>query len=139
MGKIISAASVGADSLGLDDFGAGYVAAAMWASSDEADEDTGGESLAEHWQAADITPDTLAAMQADCAAFQAECGNLIDAEPTGGRKAAGADFFLTRNSHGCGFWDGDWPVSGDALDAAAKRFPEWRLELDGMVIRGYEC
>jgi hypothetical protein len=29
-----------------------------------------------------------------------------------GFKQAGHDFHLTRNGHGCGFWDGDWAEPG---------------------------
>lgn len=35
------------------------------------------------------------------------------------------DFILTRNRHGCGFWDGDWmPCVSEILTEAAKSFPE---------------
>ena len=35
-------------------------------------------------------------------------------------KQAGYDFFLTRNRHGAGFWDGDWPESdGETLTKAS--------------------
>lgn len=40
----------------------------------------------------------------DCAIFQAACFDQID----GSYKEAGHDFWLTRNGHGAGFWDGDW-------------------------------
>jgi hypothetical protein len=35
------------------------------------------------------------------------------------------DYIMTRNGHGCGFWDGDW-MSGiaDILTDAAKSFPK---------------
>lgn len=35
------------------------------------------------------------------------------------------DFFLTRNGHGAGFWDGDWPeAEGKILTAVSKSFGE---------------
>jgi hypothetical protein len=34
------------------------------------------------------------------------------------------DFWLTRNRHGCGFWDGDYGKYGDQLTAIAQTFPE---------------
>lgn len=41
---------------------------------------------------------------------------------------AGRDFWHTRNSHGVGFWDGDWPDPLDeALSEAARMFPETSL------------
>lgn len=45
----------------------------------------------------------------------------------GGAASAGHDFWLTRNGHGCGFWDGDWEGAeyyGDILTAASKKFKE---------------
>jgi hypothetical protein len=35
---------------------------------------------------------------------------------------AAANFHYTRNGHGCGFWDGDWPEHGDDLTAICERF-----------------
>ncbi|MFX7784369.1 hypothetical protein ABTJ92_19280, partial [Acinetobacter baumannii] len=36
---------------------------------------------------------------------------------------AGHDFWLNRNGHGSGFWDGDWPGEmGDRLDEASKKY-----------------
>lgn len=36
---------------------------------------------------------------------------------------AGHDFWLTRNGHGAGFWDGDWPDAvGDRLTKASEAF-----------------
>ena len=38
---------------------------------------------------------------------------------------AGHDFWLTRNGHGAGFWDGDWQEpAAAALTAAAHAFGE---------------
>lgn len=37
----------------------------------------------------------------------------------------GHDFWLTRNHHGAGFWDGDYQFHhGEAMTAAAQRFKE---------------
>lgn len=50
--------------------------------------------------------------------------------------AAGHDFWLTRNSHGAGFWDGDWPEDVEKeLTDLAKSFRECELYLgdDGLV------
>jgi hypothetical protein len=51
-------------------------------------------------------------MANDCDQFREDvrelspsCREMIDANPD----RAGHDFWLTRNGHGCGFWDGDWP------------------------------
>ena len=46
----------------------------------------------------------------DCLSFyQRICCYLSDDQID----QAGHDFWLTRNGHGAGFWDGDWPKHGD--------------------------
>jgi len=41
---------------------------------------------------------------------------------------AGHDFWLTRNGHGAGFWDGDWQEpAGAELSKASKAFGEINL------------
>ncbi len=54
---------------------------------------------------------------------------------------AGHDFWLNRNGHGAGFWDGDWPEpAATTLDAASKAFGEVNLMLDGDAITiGYQA
>ena len=43
-------------------------------------------------------------------------------------RQAGHDFWLTRNGHGCGFWDGDWPeLIGEKLTEASKDFGSFDL------------
>jgi hypothetical protein len=37
------------------------------------------------------------------------------------------DFWLTRNGHGAGFWDGDYPECGDRLTELSKKFGECNL------------
>jgi hypothetical protein len=67
-------------------------------------------------------------MLADCQAFWRDNWQDIEDDPS----RAGHDFWLTRNGHGAGFWDGDWddeehPDRGDRLTAAAKRYHELYL------------
>ena len=41
---------------------------------------------------------------------------------------AGHDFWLTRNHHGCGFWDGEWEEpQATELTEASKKFGEFGL------------
>jgi hypothetical protein len=52
---------------------------------------------------------------------------------------AGHAFWLTRNGHGAGFWDGDWPEPhASALDEASKAFGSFDLYVgdDGMIHGG---
>lgn len=87
----------------LDEFTRQYVETALWSSHDEADEQ-GGDPMDENYGIEDIHPDSLAAMAEDCRAFQESFGDFIADDPS----RAGHDFWLTRNGHGAGFWDGDW-------------------------------
>lgn len=107
----------------LDVFTRAYIEAALWSSNDESDE-RGGEALDKNYSAADIAPETLRRMIADCAKFQRENGNLIGLR----EERAGHDFWLTRNGHGAGFWDGDWPEpAATILTRLAEKFGEVNL------------
>ncbi len=91
---------------------------------------------------ADFAPETLKRIVEDCRDFQAsEAWVQFEARPlrslVGSRaRAAGHDFWLTRNGHGAGFWDGDWPEPyAAALDAAARSFPTLEAYVgdDGLI------
>ena len=61
----------------------------------------------------------------DCDIFQLKAGELLEDWPL---DQAGHDFWLTRNGHGAGFWDGDWKDSaGASLTEIAKSFGECNL------------
>ena len=66
---------------------------------------------------------------------------LIEDEPNsshfekhGRWEVAGHDFWLSRNGHGAGFFDGDWPENGDKLQAAAEKYGQVDLQVDDGVI-----
>jgi len=125
----------------LDKFTLAYIEAALWSSNDESD-DNGGKPLDANYSASDIDPETLEAMAADCKRFQAENGTDIAAGPDGPDytryERAGHDFWLTRNNHGCGFWDGDWSVdAGKRLTTASHAYGEVNLYVqDGRIHAG---
>ena len=86
---------------------------ALWSSMDDA------EPLDANYAQDDIAPQTLATMKADCETFQQAHAADIAADP----EQAGHDFWLTRNHHGAGFWDDDWPEAvGERLTQAAHVF-----------------
>jgi hypothetical protein len=97
----------------LDTFLDAYVECALWSSMDESD-DRGGEPMDANYTADDIGPATLKEMRNDCQAFmtanRADIGDRFE--------QAGHDYWMTRNGHGAGFWDGDWS------DEAGKRLTE---------------
>ena len=113
----------------VDDFTAGYLEAALWSSMDGSTPQ-GGEPLDKNYEFSDIASDSLHQMVTDCKLFQEKFGHLITEEnETKSRREctvqayAGHDFWLTREGHGCGFWDGDWEKKvGLILTEASKGF-----------------
>lgn len=115
-----------AQKITLDQFANAYVTCALRAS--ELDEYT----------VDDIHPDTLAKMTTDCKDFANELSQrLFDAVTLlDGWEQAGHDFSLTRNGHGAGFWDGDWPDDiGRMLTEEADTYGEFTLYVgdDGKI------
>ncbi len=118
-----------ADLLKADDalsrFRDAYIDCALWLSTTPE-----GTALDRDYSARDFSEAALAEVTADCARFLEECKTLITTE---GREraleSAARDFWLTRNGHGSGFWDGDWPANGEALAEACKSFDPCDLYL----------
>ncbi len=107
----------------LDEFTRQYVETALWSSNDDHD-----QPLDKNYGHEDIDDATLAQMIADCAAFQFTHGDRMDRDRNQDRSDGGHDFWLTRNGHGAGFWDGDWGKhDGDILSGASKQFGEVNL------------
>lgn len=69
----------------------------------------------------DLAPAALPRIIADCNKFRDDAKIVAcigDKDPQ-----AGHDFWLTRNGHGAGFWDGDWPEpDATYLDARSATF-----------------
>jgi hypothetical protein len=118
----------------IDTFTRAYLECALWSSTDESTPQ-GGEPMDQNYSVTDIAPDTLAAMVRDCQKFQQENADDIAFQCD----RAGHDFWLTRNGHGAGFWDGDWPNEvGTRLTEASKKYGEFNLYIgdDGLI---YGC
>ena len=118
-----------------------YIECALWSSNDESD-DRGGEPLDKNYSAEDLAPEAMAKMRADCEAFltanlaDIENGTAKDSDEYTAIERAGHDFWLTRNGHGCGFWDGDWPEpQASRLTEASKAMGEVNLYVgdDGRI------
>jgi hypothetical protein len=123
----------------LDKFTLAYIEAALWSSNDE-----DGDSLDQNYSVNDLAPETLEKIKADCQKFQAENADALavgcsrpkqmkhwlgtSPEFYTDSEQAGHDFWLTRNGHGSGFWDGDWPEpEASELTKASKAFGEYEL------------
>lgn len=107
-----------------DTFTKAYIECALWADSPEDDP----------YEETELAPVTLSHIERDCAAFQAKAGGLIDDD-----RQAGHDFWLTRQGHGAGFWDGDWSEpAATTLSDLAHSFGPFELYRgdDGVV---YAC
>lgn len=123
----------------LNEFERGFFDCALWSSTDESN-DQGGDPLDKNYGIEDIAEPCMLALVAECKRFQAE--NASDLESAKSAGQAGHDFWLTRNGHGAGFWDGDYPDAvGERLTADSKRYGEVCLYLgdDGIIYAmGYE-
>lgn len=122
-----------------DDFVDGYIAAALWSTNDESDE-SGGVPLDQNYSRDEISPELMATMIEDCRKFLEQCGHLLTEENWLGKgemmENAGHDFWLTRNGHGCGFWDGDWADSVEGeLHKVCEEFGNFDLYVgdDGKI------
>ena len=113
-----------------------YIETALW-SSGEVDPDNEGEGIMYDDERFTLSEQARARMTADCKQFLSTFGALLDeAIDADGQDMAraGHDFWLTRNEHGAGFWDGDWPGYGDRLTEAAKSFDVAYLYTQGEEI-----
>lgn len=116
--------------MSLEAFSHAYIEAALWSSTDDNGDplDTGKYELA---------PETLKRMQVDAAHFYASHADRFDnCVSSLSDSFAGHDFWLTRNGHGAGFWDGDWPEpNATILTAASHAYGECNLYVgdDGLI------
>ena len=110
----------------LDEFTKAYVVAALWSSSD------GDKESLERYNYSDIADETMDVMIKDCEKFQSENCEDISSDLS----LAGHDFWLTRNGHGSGFWDGDWDDEiGKRLTKSSETYGEFTLYVgdDGKI------
>ena len=124
----------------LDEFTRGYIRAALWSSNDESTP-SGGEPLDKNYSPDDIAFSALEKIILDCRKFQSDNAGILakvsyPKNDSTDLAHAGHDFWLTRNGHGAGFWDGDLPEEiGDALTKASKAHGEFSLYFgeDGLI------
>lgn len=78
----------------------------------------------------DFASDFLAYAAQDCERFLDLLQGTERAAVESDLEHAGRDFWYTRNGHGCGFWDGDWPKAiGKRLTELSKKFGEYHGEV----------
>lgn len=100
----------------LDTFTKAYIEAALGSETDD-----NNVPLDKNYELDDIAESSLELIIEDCRKFQENNQNLITDEnylratQHEVEAMAGHDFWLTRNRHGAGFWDGDWDEPAASL------------------------
>jgi hypothetical protein len=121
-----SCGSILRDAIRNSTFLAAYVEAMVFTSM-SADEDEMGDATID-----DFSLSLATRTIADCNSFETANYDLISDDLS----RAGHAFWLTRNHHGAGFWDGDWDETiGETLTEASHGFGEVEILLgdDGLV------
>lgn len=116
----------------IDRFTGWYIKAALWSTSGDV------ESLDETHDENGLSTEAREKAERDCFDFLETHGDNILAAHDAVRYGrwnrlspdtfgdAGYDFWMTRNGHGVGFWDGDWPDESnpDDMDVYCNRVGE---------------
>ena len=111
----------------LDEFTVQFLETALWSSTYQVQ----GEweevdvPLDNDYEIHNFTKDALIVLATTCQDFQEDNELLLEKayEETGNNESqAGHDFWLTKEGHGAGFWDGDWGEYGTALTNASKPY-----------------
>ena len=97
-----------------------YFATLLWAEGDEEADPKGGEFFDQNYGVEDIDAATVESHKAECVHFvHLAWEDIEDLKAS----TAGHDFWLTRQGHGAGFWDGGYEEEvGERLTELSKRF-----------------
>lgn len=112
----------------MDNFTKHYLITALWSSSGD-----NSEPLDNIYDLEDIAEEAKIEAQKDCDLFRQKAGSLLD---NLNETQVAHDFWLTRNGHGAGFWDGDYEKTiGESLTTLCKEFKEVNLYVgdDGKI------
>lgn len=77
------------------------------------------------FSADDIAPEAVEYLKEDARSFWSEHREILKENPS----QAGHDFWLSRNGHGAGFFDGPWGENCQPLQKAAKMYGEENLTI----------
>lgn len=107
-----------------------FIETALWCSSDmNSDSDTSLQD--QNYSIDDIDPNCLETLKTDCQLFFDENYSKIQND----LDRAGADFWLTSNRHGAGFWDGNWEKEiGQELTEESHKYIERHFWVDEGVV-----
>lgn len=100
----------------FDSFFHHYITAALFTSTDDED-----QPLDHNYTATNFDKDSYEKLKKEAKRFFDETYDMISHN----LKQAGHDFWLTKNHHGAGFWDGDWPAEiGKKLTDISHKYGE---------------
>jgi len=100
-----------------------YLITALWSSTDDSD-----RPLDENYDITDIDNQSIQQAKKDMSDFETKASALYNLDILD--MPIGHDFWLTRNGHGSGFWDGDYPEEiGESLTKLSKEFKEVNLTI----------
>jgi len=108
-----------------------YLHTALWSSTCDSGEFASDNTFEhENYDVDDISPSLRQQSLNDLTAFLESAGDMLSDTDIN----AGHDFWLTRNGHGAGFWDGDY-INGDKLTDLCKPYGTIDLYVgaDGLV------
>lgn len=98
----------------MDKFLKQYLITALWSNE-----------LDGKYEIENFDEDSLSNAKKDCDNFKEKAGDILDRYNI---ETCGHDFWLTRNGHGAGFWDGDYgKEDGEILTNLSKEFGEVNL------------
>ena len=101
----------------MTDFLNAYLVTALWSSIDDKE-----NPFDDNYSIDDFSEKALKQADKDCDLFIEKAGDLLDDFDD---TDIAHDFWLTRQGHGAGFWDGDYPDEiGDKLTEIANDFRE---------------
>lgn len=100
-----------------------YLTTALWSSTDE-----DGEPLDSKFSIDDFSPEALEQAKKELDEFMKEADTILSSIEDVDMETVAHDFWLTRNNHGAGFWDGDYPEEdGDKLTEISNNYGETNL------------
>jgi len=103
----------------MKEFVAAYIACALWCGVT----DRHGNPVT-NARKSQLLPSARETLRKDAEEFFRNHAGLVSGNPD----RAGQDFWLTRNRHGAGFWDGAWPqAAAQELTKAAHAYGEQSL------------
>jgi len=101
----------------------GFLDCALWAELDDNE-----QALEVNYDLSDFDQDKLTQLKKECVEFFNDNIELLNRTPeTYNYGHAGHDFWLTRNGHGAGFWDGDADPVGGELTEKCKKYKSVEL------------